>query len=64
MWGAKKASKWYSEKLGFEFSEQGHWVKVKPSSGSLVIHLCGKCEDWAGDRPGGQTGISVEAGDK
>jgi uncharacterized glyoxalase superfamily protein PhnB len=64
VWDTKKASEWYRKKLGFEVSEQGHWVAVKPPGGSFIIHLCGKCEDWEGDRPGGQTGIFMEAGGK
>jgi hypothetical protein len=45
VWDTKKASEWYRKKLGFEVSEQGHWVAVKPPCGSFVIHPAGKCED-------------------
>lgn len=29
-----------------------------------MIHLCGKCEDWGNDSPGGQTGIFIRCDDK
>ncbi|MGD1055473.1 MAG: VOC family protein [Nitrososphaerales archaeon] len=61
---AKKSAKWYEEKLGFEASVQGHWVTVKPRSSKVVIHLCERCEEWEGDRPGGNTGIGFYSDDK
>ncbi|MDG7016689.1 MAG: VOC family protein [Nitrososphaerota archaeon] len=61
---AKKAAKWYAEKLGFEVSSQGHWVTAKPKGSKTVIHLCEKCADWEGDSPGGNTGIYLTSDDK
>ena len=64
VWDAKKAARWYREKLGFEVSEQGHWVTVGPPSSGAQLHLCGKCAEWGEDRPGGHTGIFVKSDDK
>ncbi len=61
---AGKAAEWYRQKLGFEVSVQGHWVTAKPPASSVVLHLCGKCEDWEHDRPGGHTGIFIKTDDK
>jgi uncharacterized glyoxalase superfamily protein PhnB len=61
---AKKAAKWYTEKLGFEVSEEGHWVTVKPKESEMLIHLCEKCDDWESDCPGGNTGIYLDSEDK
>lgn len=59
-----KAAKWYREKLGLEVTVQGHWVAAKIPGSKTVIHLCAKCEDWEGDRPGGQTGVFLRSDDK
>jgi uncharacterized glyoxalase superfamily protein PhnB len=61
---AEKAAEWYRRKLGFEVSVQGHWVTAKPPASSVVLHLCGKNEDWEDDRPGGHTGIFLKTDDK
>lgn len=61
---AKRSAEWYREKLGFEVGIQGHWVTVKPRGSSVVIHLCGKCEEWGNDTPGGNTGIFIKSDDK
>ena len=37
---AKKAAKWYEEKLGFETSVDGHWVVASPKGASWKLHLC------------------------
>lgn len=40
---AKKAKKWYMDKLGFEVQDEGlheHWVVVGPHGSSTAIHLC------------------------
>lgn len=38
---AKKAAKWYVEKLGFEVrSQEGHWITVAPKDSQVEIHLC------------------------
>jgi catechol 2,3-dioxygenase-like lactoylglutathione lyase family enzyme len=61
---AKESAKWYHEKLGFEIvSNEGHWVAVKPEESSVLIHLCGKCDSWGGDKPGGDTGIWLRSGE-
>jgi len=61
---AKKSALWFVEKLGFESSTQGHWVTVRPKGSSVVIHLCEECEEWEGDKPGGNTGIGFITADK
>jgi len=61
---ANKAAEWYRQKLGAEVTVQGHWVAAKLPRSNVVIHLCGKNEDWEDDRPGGQTGISLKSDDK
>jgi len=56
---AKKAPKWYHEKLDFELeSSQGHWVAVPPGSKNCS-HLCEIRENWGNDSPRGQTGIFI-----
>jgi len=64
VWDAKKAAEWYRDKLGFEVSEQGHWVEVKPPGSTFVLHLCANCPEWGDDKPGGHTGILFETDDK
>jgi len=61
---AKKAAKWYEEKLGFESEMEGHWVTVKPKGSDISIHLCEKCDEWENDRPGGNTGIYLTCEDQ
>jgi len=61
---ANKAAEWYRQKLGAKVTVQGHWVAAKLPHSNVVIHLCGKNEDWEDDRPGGQTGISLKSDDK
>ena len=53
---AKKSAGWYHDKLGFEIvGAEGHSVFVRPGgSQTLMIHLCGKCNDWGNDE--GQEG--------
>jgi catechol 2,3-dioxygenase-like lactoylglutathione lyase family enzyme len=60
----EKSAKWYETKLGFEVSAQGHWVAVRPKGSGIVIHLCGKCEEWESDKPGGNTGIGFSSDNK
>lgn len=49
---AKKSAKWYGEMLGFETSQEGHWVTAWQKGGTWKLHLCeGKLEP-------GNTGIS------
>lgn len=61
---AKKSAKWYHDKLGFEIlGTEGHTVFVKPKgSQSLLLHLCGRCDAWENDQPGGRTGIWLQCG--
>jgi len=61
---ARKSAEWYQEKLGFEVvAAEGHSAFVKPKGpGSLLLHLCGRCEAWEDDRPGGRTGIWLSCG--
>jgi predicted enzyme related to lactoylglutathione lyase len=62
---AKKSAQWYQEKLGFQLDAmQGHWVAVKPPGSKTILHLCGNCQDWGDDLPGGQTGIFIKCDDK
>lgn len=40
---AKKAARWYKEKLDFEIrDQQGHWVTVAPKEEKIAFHLCEK----------------------
>ena len=59
-----KLAEWYRDKLGFEIVEsQGHNVFVRPrGSSEPLLHLCGKCDDWESDEPGGRTGIWLHCG--
>lgn len=61
---AKRSAKWYRDKLGFEIvGLEGHTVFVKPKGTSAtLIHLCGPCDGWKGDSPGGRTGIWLSSG--
>ena len=60
----KKSAEWYREKLGFEIvGDEGHAVFVRAGGPEApLIHLCGRCEAWEGDRPGGRTGIWLRCG--
>jgi catechol 2,3-dioxygenase-like lactoylglutathione lyase family enzyme len=62
---AKRAAEWYREKLSFKVvANEGHLVFVRPPSSPLpLIHLCGECDDWQGDQPGGRTGIWLRCGE-
>ncbi len=62
---AKKSAEWYRDKLGFEIvAVEGHPVFVKPKgSQAPLLHLCGKCDDWEKDQPGGRTGIWLQCGE-
>ncbi len=60
---APKSAEWYRDKLGFEIvGAEGHAVFVRPGDSPSLIHLCGECEAWEGDRPGGRTGIWFSCG--
>src|SRR5437870_10082647 len=56
----KRSARWYSEKLGFESSVQGHWVTVWPKGAAWKIHLC---QQPKGKLEPGNTGISFYAKD-
>jgi lactoylglutathione lyase len=59
-----RAAEWYRDKLGFEIiSSKGHSVFVSPKGSSFLLHLCGKCDSWEIDKPGGRTGIWLNSGD-
>jgi lactoylglutathione lyase len=62
---AKKSAQWYHDKLGFEIvGIEGHTVFVKPKGPQAVLlHLCGKCDAWENDQPGGRTGIWFQCGE-
>ncbi len=61
---ARKSAEWYRDKLGFEIVEnEGHTVFVKPRASQFILHLCGKCDAWEADTPGGRTGIWFHCGD-
>jgi hypothetical protein len=58
-----KMAQWYHEKLGFDIiGNEGHSVFVKPKGSDVILHLCGKCDSWENDRPGGRTGIWLRCG--
>ena len=59
----RKSAEWYHDKLGFYMvGIEGHTVFVKPKGSDSLIHLCGKCDAWEDDRPGGRTGIWLRCG--
>lgn len=61
---AKKAARWYEKKLGFEIvNRRGHFVTVRPKNSTTLLHLCERCGEWAGDSPGGQTGVWFKSGE-
>ncbi len=61
---ANKSAEWYHEKLGFEIVEnKGHIVFVRPKGSQFMLHLCGKCDAWEDDRPGGRTGVWLYCGE-
>jgi catechol 2,3-dioxygenase-like lactoylglutathione lyase family enzyme len=62
---AKKSVEWYRDKLGFEVvGNEGHAVFVRPKGSEFpLLHLCGKCEDWGDDQPGGRTGVWLNCGE-
>jgi catechol 2,3-dioxygenase-like lactoylglutathione lyase family enzyme len=59
-----KSAKWYRDKLGFEIVEnKGHAVYVRPrGSRTPLVHLCGKCDDWGTEKPGGRAGVWFSSG--
>lgn len=61
---AEKSAEWYRSKLGFEIvGKEGHAVFVRPrGSESTLLHLCGPCDAWGKDAPGGRTGIWFQCG--
>ncbi len=61
----QKAAEWYHDKLGFEIvGNEGHSVFIRAKgSNSLLLHLCGRCDDWQNDLPGGRTGIWFSCGE-
>jgi catechol 2,3-dioxygenase-like lactoylglutathione lyase family enzyme len=60
---AKKSAEWYRDKLGFEVvGIEGHTVFVRPKGSELLLHLCGRCDSWENDRPGGRTGVWLRCG--
>jgi catechol 2,3-dioxygenase-like lactoylglutathione lyase family enzyme len=61
---AKKSAEWYRDKLGFEVvGIEGHTVFVRPKGSAFLLHLCGRCNSWENDRPGGRTGVWLQCGD-
>jgi catechol 2,3-dioxygenase-like lactoylglutathione lyase family enzyme len=56
-------AEWYRAKLGFEILvNKGHAVFIRPRGSPTLIHLCGKCDAWGSDRPGGRTGVWLHCG--
>lgn len=62
---AKKSAEWYHDKLCFEIiGIEGHPVFVKPKgSQGPFLHLCGRCNDWNKDQPGGRVGVWLQCGE-
>ena len=59
-----KAAEWYRDKLDFDIiSKEGHSVFVSPKGSRFLLHLCGKCDSWENDKPGGRTGIWFNCGE-
>ena len=60
---AQKSARWYHDKLGFKIvGIEGHTVFVSPKGSSSLLHLCGRCDAWESDSPGGRTGIWLRCG--
>ncbi|HEV2390587.1 MAG TPA: VOC family protein [Nitrososphaerales archaeon] len=61
----KKSAEWYRDKLGFEIvCDRGHAVFVRQRTNATpLIHLCGRCDDWGADEPGGRVGIWLACGE-
>jgi len=60
---ARRSARWYRDKLGFEIvGFEGHTVFVRPKGSKSLIHLCGRCDAWEGDKPGGRTGVWLQCG--
>ena len=53
----KSSAKWFSQKIGFENSTEGHWILVWPKGSSAKIHLC------EGKPDPGNTGIAFYVDD-
>lgn len=62
---ARKSAEWYRDTLGFDIvGMEGHAVFVKPKGAqSVLLHLCGPCDAWGKDAPGGRTGIWFHSGE-
>ncbi len=62
---ARLSAECYRDRLGFEVvGSEGHAVFVRPKgSHATLIHLCGRCDDWGDDGPGGRTGIWLQCGE-
>lgn len=61
----RKSAEWYRDKLGFEIvGIEGHAVFVRPKGSEFpLLHLCGKCDDWGNEKPGGRTGVWLSCGE-
>jgi lactoylglutathione lyase len=61
----QRSAEWYRDKLGFEIvGNVGHAVFVRPrGADGTLVHLCGPCDGWKGDSPGGRTGIWLACGE-
>ena len=61
---AQRSAEWYRDKLGFEIVEdKKHTVFVRPNGSQMLLHLCGPCDAWGNDHPGGRTGIWLNCGE-
>jgi len=62
---AKKSAEWYRDKLDFELvGIEGHGVFVRPAGAQEpLLHLCGRCDDWGSETPGGRTGVWLRCGE-
>jgi catechol 2,3-dioxygenase-like lactoylglutathione lyase family enzyme len=62
---ARKSAEWYRAKLDFEIvGKEGHAIFVNPrGSHTSLLHLCGPCDAWGKDAPGGRTGIWFQCGE-
>ena len=61
---AQRSAEWYRDKLGFEIVEnKKHTVFVRPNGSQMLVHLCGPCDSWKNDHPGGRTGIWLGCGE-
>ncbi len=60
----KKATKWYTEKLGFKvYENKGHWVTVGPKGSKFYLHLCQANRKYGTKLEPGNSGVAMVVDD-